>query len=67
MKDYTKALRKYKLVHSMNDYWYYPHFGQYRKGKIHCSCPLCRAKVKYEGYGISDLRKFERLNYSDDE
>lgn len=24
--------------------WYYPHDGYYSKGKIHCSCPMCRGK-----------------------
>ena len=26
---------------------YYPHDGMYSKGKIHCSCPLCKAKAYY--------------------
>ena len=42
---YRKAKRKARIVHELNDYWYYPHFGQYRKGKIHCSCPRCAAKT----------------------
>lgn len=42
---YLKAKRKERIVHELNDYWYYPHFGQYRKGKIHCSCPMCAAKT----------------------
>lgn len=41
----TKAKRKANIVHMLGDYWYYPHFGQYRKGKIHCSCPMCAAKT----------------------
>ena len=42
---YLKAKRKARIVHELNDYWFYPHFGQYRKGKIHCSCPMCAAKT----------------------
>ena len=26
---------------------YYPHDGMYSKGKIHCSCPLCKDKAYY--------------------
>lgn len=40
-----KALRKVRIVHSLNDYWSYPEFGYYRKGKIHCGCPRCAAKT----------------------
>lgn len=42
---YLKAKRKERIVHELGDYWHYPHFGQYRKGKIHCSCPMCAAKT----------------------
>ena len=41
----AKAKRKARIVHEQNDYWFYPHFGQYRKGKIHCSCPMCAQKT----------------------
>lgn len=43
--DDMAALRKVHIVHMLNDYWYYPEFGYYRKGKIHCSCPICSAKT----------------------
>ena len=26
---------------------YYKHDGMYSKGKIHCSCPLCKSKAYY--------------------
>lgn len=47
--------------------------GKLRKGKIHCSCPLCSCKsTKYMnkstnsllGYSASDKRKFDALNSS---
>jgi len=66
MKTKSKALRKYNLskeLYSRFSIGGYRHFGQYRKGKIHCSCPLCRAKVKYNGYKISDIKKLEKLKY----
>lgn len=31
--------------------------GGLDKGKVHCSCPLCREKTGEMGYSISDRRK----------
>jgi len=36
--------RKKRIIHSMNDYWHYSYDGMLSKGKIHCSCPMCRLK-----------------------
>lgn len=63
---FVKAKRKAKIVHEMNDYWHYKYFGQYRKGKIHCSCPLCAAKTnnqinKSRG-PLSQNRRLSRLS-----
>lgn len=47
--------------------------GKLRKGKIHCSCPLCTCKSttsegkhtnSLAGYSASDKRKFDSLTYS---
>ena len=81
-KNLTKALRKKKL----SDKWllrgtwsrsYYPNLNQYSKNKIHCSCPLCRAKTNNKGrtggwapnYNpkISDIRKNEAMDFSYEE
>lgn len=43
--DWAKAIRKQEIVHDQHDYWRYPSLGYYRKGKIHCSCPMCSAKT----------------------
>lgn len=48
--------RKKKLIHKLNDYWYYKYDGQYSKGKIHCSCPMCRGK-DYRGRHIKTLQE----------
>ena len=37
------------------------------KSKVHCSCPLCSAKTRKNGYKISDLRKLDSLRSSLDE
>ena len=43
--DWAKAIRKQRITHEQNDYYQYPSLGSFRKGKIHCSCPLCSAKT----------------------
>lgn len=75
-----KALRKQRIDRAIYSYLdrgnfarehgYYDNLHQYSKNKIHCSCPLCSAKVtKYKGrgirsnYTISDQRKFDRLMF----
>lgn len=38
------------------------HLSQYwrlSKGKIHCSCPMCRAKTKELGWKHSDMKRIE--------
>lgn len=32
---------------------YYPHDGMYSKGKIHCSCPLCKEKAYYRKHVLT--------------
>jgi hypothetical protein len=41
----SKVERKKRIIHKLNDYWFYKHEGMLRKGKIHCSCPMCAAKT----------------------
>ena len=54
----------------LKDNWkgYYRHLHQYSKNKIHCSCPMCRAKTKRNdrfivgrSYTMADLRKLMRM------
>lgn len=76
-KNYTKAKRKAKIVHDQNNYWYYPHFGQYVKGKINCSCPMCRRKTRNRGIAAyyhgaynwkpSDKKKIDSLKFDFDD
>lgn len=40
----THINRKKRIIKSQNDYWHYRHDGELDKGKIHCSCPMCRHK-----------------------
>ena len=64
-KNYSKALRKAKIIHNQHDYWNYKSLHQLVKGKIHCSCWMCSSKTKVHGYSVSDLRKLDKLNYED--
>ena len=36
---------KYRLS---SEFPFYRHEGMYSKGKIHCSCPLCKEKAYYQ-------------------
>lgn len=78
-KSLSKAKRKQRLAREIypdgDIYPYYPNLHQYSKNKIHCSCPLCAAKTKNKGnslwapvhnYTISDQRKKERMDYTED-
>lgn len=64
--DWTKAIRKHNLYPD-----YYDNLHQYSKNKIHCSCPLCRAKsndrnAKYGSkinWSVSDKRRFDEMEY----
>ncbi len=41
--------RKKRIIKEKNDYWAYKYEGELSKGKIHCSCGMCRAKVNNKG------------------
>ena len=46
--NFKKAIRKRNIVLSLGNNWqdgYYDNLHQYSKNKIHCSCPMCRAKT----------------------
>ena len=78
----VKALRKRRIDHEVyhydRDYGFYDNLHQYSKNKIHCSCPMCSAKTRNKGrrkknwwtpsinYKISDIRKIQKLEYSED-
>lgn len=76
------ARQVYKAWHWGEIDWdYYDHLHQFSKNKIHCSCPMCSAKTRNKGkrrqsahgfapslnYKISDLRKIQRLEFSEEE
>ena len=58
-KNFTKARRKHELDKELTTPWYsdgmltqwlqYPSLNYYSKGKIHCSCPMCRNKTHNKG------------------
>ena len=70
--DWRKAIRKRNITRSWHlNQEYYDNLHQYSKNKIHCSCPLCRAKTakNKQVYGsgaknwpISDKRKIEEMD-----
>lgn len=83
-RDYAKARRKRKITKEVywsepnSDWEYYDSLHQYSKNKIHCSCPMCRAKTKKKdnvlgtfhrhgkNWKHSDLQKLEAMNYKEE-
>lgn len=60
----NKAIRRKKRI--CEDVYYpsisswYPHDGQYSKGKIHCSCPICTYEKYYKLPSLKDEREKEK-------
>jgi len=72
-KTFTKAIRKRNIDRDRAaGRWdlYYTNLHQYANNKIHCSCPLCRAKTNantVNGYSIRDQRRLEDLQEQENE
>ena len=58
--------RKKRIIKDQHNYWSYKHEGMLSKGKIHCSCWMCRSK-SYDEPSMSDKRKMEKMNSSYDD
>ena len=61
----THIKRKKKLICDAHPWLkelggWYKHDGQYSKGKIHCSCPLCSIKAYYGGH-VLDLQERKQI------
>lgn len=71
--DWVKIHRKANIVKNVfeDEIWFDATFRgkehKLSKGKVHCSCPMCSAKTRRNGYKISDLKKLESLQNSLDE
>jgi len=59
-KHINRKKRIIKLVSGIGNepYWYYRYEGELSKGKIHCSCPMCR----FYGPSYSDMIKKEKMD-----
>lgn len=55
--------RKKRIIAEEN-IWYYKFEGQLSKGKIHCSCPMCRLK-SYDQRQARDIRRLNSMDYSE--
>ena len=53
-KTSVKQRRKFKYVKLYGMNYVY---GYLRKGKIHCSCPMCSTKTRTLGYKASERRR----------
>lgn len=52
---YRVIARKKRIIKEQNGYWHYKYSNELSKGKIHCSCPLCRHK-SYDYTKVQDIR-----------
>lgn len=66
------AIRKRRIDREVSVYvWpeFYNNLHQYSKNKIHCSCPMCRARGLYKGSNSklarshTEQRMFDKMNY----
>lgn len=67
---YKKAKRAKRIDEMRNSkYSWYNSLHQYSKGKIFCSCYLCRNKTrdkkKKDNWSLRDKRSFEKLSYEE--
>lgn len=49
--------RKHRIAKRFLGHGWYPQLGYYHKGKIHCSCGMCRIKTGTHGNPHRDRRK----------
>lgn len=52
-----KIKKKKRISKSVYGLYWYLHDGQYSKGKIHCSCGMCKFGKKYGLPTIRDIRE----------
>ena len=64
----NKAIRRKKRIrHEVYGYSWYPHDGQYSKGKIHCSCAICTYEKTYDLPRLSDRKDKEVIKSAMDD
>lgn len=52
--------RKVKISKQLG--WHVTYEGQFAKGKVHCSCPMCSQKTNRDGFPHSQIIQLECLN-----
>lgn len=60
IKRKKEIVSHYAAFRVLDGFTYYKHDGMFSKGKIHCSCPLCKAKAYY-GKHVPTMQ--EKRNY----
>ena len=67
----AKAIKRKKRITShysmADDYPYYPHDGMYSKGKIHCSCRMCRGKDYYGRHILTKQELASKLKMDEEQ
>ena len=60
-----KALRKRRIAREICGWEMYDNLHQYSKNKIHCSCPLCRAKTNMKNMKWKSGNEAKNWKHSD--
>jgi hypothetical protein len=66
----AKHIRRKKSItrnyHAWDEYPYYQHDGMYSKGKVHCSCPLCKEKAYIGKHPLTRQEKIALLKLKEE-
>lgn len=63
IKRKKRIVSHYATFRVLDGFEYYNHDGKYSKGKIHCSCPMCKEKAYYGKHrpSIQERRHSEKI------
>ena len=69
IKRKKKIVSHYAAYRVLDGFTFYSHDGKFSKGKIHCSCPLCKTKAYYGKHvpSIAERRNMMTPKEIDDE
>ena len=67
----AKHIKRKKKIVSNWRWWgqfpYYKHDGMFSKGKIHCSCPLCKDKAYYGKHIVTLQEQRDNISAAEQE
>ena len=63
-----RIVSHYAAFKVLDGFTYYKHDGMFSKGKVHCSCPLCKDKARYGKHrpGIAEIKTINKAEYQEE-